>query len=307
MKYDLEARVFKDTALSASEKLVLLALVFHLHEASGQCNPSNPLLQEECDLSGKGLKGILTRLHERGQIKWTRCGHKNEFELFPTEENRNGVPVSGEPKPERASTFGTENRNGLPLSENVNRNGVPVSNEQNRNGVPQNRNAVPLHPYELLGTISSSTTTNETNSVNCVSRTGAAAQAKPSANHSASEFGEPDALTSSLCEACALMPDALGEKHRRQLLEVTAWLLSVYPDADEAAREVAVRFSAWDRSTPPHPPQIKADWNRLGRIVARQNQPQNSHVTPNETASERQFRQLGERRAARRNGAISGP
>ncbi len=75
------------------------------------------------------------------------------------------------------------------------------------------------------------------------------------------------------------MPDALGEKHRGQLREVTAWLLEIYPDRATAAREVIARFGAnggvWDKPSPPHLPQIKTDWKRMERILDFQKQTQN--------------------------------
>ncbi len=265
MKYDLEARVFKDTTLSATEKLVMLALVFHLNEASGQCNPSNDLLEAECGLSDKGLTGVLKRLEQRHCIKWTRGvgrGNKTQFELFPQDQ-----------KGEVGSPFEAEKANDVRvLEQKKGEAGSPFS-EEKANVVPEKANVVPLPPYERLRTISSSSsTTSETSSVNCVSQPGAAAQAKPSDNV------PQDALTLSLCEACALMPDALGEKHRGQLLEVRVWLLSIHPDLEEAAREVAVRYAqdVWDKPKPPHLPQIRSDWARMKRLLDARNQTQNA-------------------------------
>jgi hypothetical protein len=83
-----------------------------------------------------------------------------------------------------------------------------------------------------------------------------------------------DPLTLSLCEVCALMPDALGERHRGQLREVTAWLLELFPDPAAAAREVAARFSVWDKPAAPHLSQIKTDWKRMKRLLDFRNQPQ---------------------------------
>ncbi|MBW3635009.1 MAG: hypothetical protein KY445_00915 [Armatimonadetes bacterium] len=109
------------------------------------------------------------------------------------------------------------------------------------------------------------------------------------------DFRYPDALTLSLCEACALMPDALGERHRGQLRAVTVWLLEIYPNRETAAREVAVRFGAkngvWDKPSPPHLPQIKTDWKRMERILDFQKQAQNSSPNGVSNHADHQFNQ----------------
>jgi hypothetical protein len=295
MKYDLERRVLNARGVSTTERMVMLALVFHLNDNTGQCNPSHELLQAECELTDKGLSGVLKRLEARAWIKWTRGsgrGNYPNFELFPeelkgercspfSEEKANDVRLLGEVKGERASPFMGEKAN----------------------VVPEKANVVPLPPYERLRTISSSTTTTCEADFQNASKTGAAAQAKP----------PEDVLSLSILEACDLEADSfsfMAKARRARLLEslgaVTVWLLRLFPDRETAAREVTRRFREWDKPDPPVINQIRTDWKRMERIIHHQTQTQNA-TDPNLNGSgpsrpkpQNEFaRKAADRRAAR--------